>query len=110
MNTALANTVEAMENAPSNELGKKNIHQMVEEIVAKGTAIVRDEMQTMETGLTSQANFFATYTAEKVTRALKKEMATLRQTLSKIMAALDSSKMLDKKDSSSNKEDLMAIK
>ena len=64
MNTALANTVEAMENAPSNGLGKKDIHQMVEEAVANGTAIVRDEMQTMETRLTSQAKFFATYAAK----------------------------------------------
>ena len=52
MNTALANTVEAMENAPSNGL-KKNINKMVEEAVAKGIAIVRDEMQTMETRLTN---------------------------------------------------------
>ena len=36
-------------------------------------------------------------------------MTTLRQALSKTMAALDSSKMLDKEDSSSDKEDLMAI-
>ena len=109
MNTALANTVEAMENAPSNGLGKKDIHQMVEEAVAKGTAIVRDEMQIMETRLTSQAKNFATYAAEKAARALKKEMATLRQALTKTMAALDSSEMLDKEDSSSDKEDLMAI-
>ena len=109
MNTALANTVEAMENAPSNGLGKKDISKMVEEAVAKGTAIVRDEMQTMETRLTNQAKNFATYAAEKAARALKKEMATLRQALSKTMAALDSTDMLDKEDSSSDKEDLMAI-
>ena len=76
-NTALANTVEAMENAPSNGLRKKDIHQIVEEVVAKKTAIVRDEMQTMETRLTSQVKSFATYAAEKTTRALKKKMATL---------------------------------
>ena len=72
MNTALANTVEAMENAPSNGLGKKDIHQMVEETVAKWTAIVRDEMQTMETCLTSQTKNFATDVAENAARALKK--------------------------------------
>lgn len=38
---------------------------MVEEEVAKGTAIVRDEMQIMETRLTSQTKNFATYYAEK---------------------------------------------
>ena len=109
MNTALANTVEAMENAPSNGLGKRDISKMVEEAVAKGTAIVRDEMQTMETRLTSQAKNFATYAADKAAKALKKEMATLRQALTKTMAALESTDILDKEASSSDKEDLMAI-
>ena len=109
VNTTLANTVEAMENAPSNALEKKDINKIVEEAVAKDTAIVRNEMQTMETRLTSQAKNFATYAAEKAAKALKKEMATLRQTLSKTMAALESTDMLDKEDSSSDKEDLMAI-
>ena len=110
MNTALANTMEAMKNAPSNGLRKKDIHQIVKEVVAKGTAIVRDEMQTMETRLTSQAKNFATYAAEKAAKALKKEMTTLRQALIKTMATLDSSEMFDKEDSSSDKEDnLMAI-
>ena len=71
MNTALANTVEAMENAPSNALGKKDISKMVEEAVAKGTAMMRDKMQTMETRLTSQTKNFATYAADKATKALK---------------------------------------
>ena len=107
--TALADTVEALENAPSNALGKKDINKIVEKAVAKGTAIVRDEMQTMETRLTTQAKNFATYAADKAAKALKKEMATLRQALSKTMAALESTDMLDKGDSSSEKDDLMVI-
>jgi len=109
MSTALTNTVEAMENAPSNGLRKKDISQMVEKAVAKGTPIVRDEMQIMEIRLTSQAKNFATYAAKKMVGALKKKMATLRQALSKTMAALDSTDMLDKEDSSSDKKNLMAI-
>lgn len=46
--------------------------------------------------------FFATYVEDKSIRASKKEMATLRQVLSKIMATLESTDMLDK-------EVLMAI-
>ena len=107
--TALADTVEAMENAPSNSLGKNDINKIVDEAVAKGTAIVRGEMQTMETRLTTQANNFATYAADKAAKTLQNEMATLRQALSKTMVALESSDMLDKEDSSSEKEDLMAI-
>jgi len=107
--TTLANTVETMENAPSNALGKKNINKIVEKAVAKGTAIVRDEMQTMETRLTTQTKNFATYAVDKATKALKKEMTTLRQTLSKTMAAFESTDMLDKGDSSNDKDNLMAI-
>ena len=44
--TALADTVEAMENTPSNALGKKDINKIIEEAVAKGTAIVRDECKS----------------------------------------------------------------
>lgn len=49
------------------------------------------------------------YVADEAARALKKEMATLRQALSKTMASLKSTNILDKGDSSSDKEYLMAI-
>jgi hypothetical protein len=78
VNTALANTVEAMENAPSNRLRKNDISDMVEVAVAKGTVIVRDEMQIMETILTSQTKNFTIFAAEKAAKALKKEITTLK--------------------------------
>ena len=76
----------------STDLVKKIISKMVEKAVAKGTAIVWDEMQTMETRLTSQTKNFATYAA----KALKKDMATLQQALTKKMTALESTDMLEK--------------
>ena len=107
--TAFADTVDAMKNAPSNAIGKKDINKIVEEAVAKGTAIVRTEMHTMETHFTTQVKKFATFAVEKAAKALKKKMATLRQALSKSMAAFESIDMLDKCDSPSDKDDLMAI-
>ena len=98
-----------MENVSSKALGKNEINKIVEEAVAKDTAIVRDGMQTIECRLTTQVKNFATYAANKAAKALKNEMTTLRQALSKTMAALESSKMLDKEGSSSEKDDLMAI-
>ena len=59
----------------------------------------------METRLTSQVKNFVTYATDKAARALKKEMATLRQALSKTIAALESTDILDKKISSNDKED-----
>jgi hypothetical protein len=44
----LADMVEAMENGSSNALGKNDINKILKETVAKGTAIVHNEMQTME--------------------------------------------------------------
>ena len=69
--TILADTLEAMENVPSNSLGKNDINKIVEEAVAKGTAIVRGEIQTMETRLTTQTKNFATYAAYKAAKTLK---------------------------------------
>lgn len=62
-------------------------------------------MQTLETLLTMQVKNCATYAA----KVLKKEMAMLRQFLSKNMAALESMDMLKKGESSNNKDDLMAL-
>jgi hypothetical protein len=63
----------------------------------------------MKIRLTNQTKNFVTYVTEKATKALKKEMATLRQVLSKTMVALESTDMLDKEYSTSDKDDLMAI-
>ena len=66
-------------------------------------------MQTMETRLITQAKNFVTYAADKTAKTLKKEMATLRQALSKTMGALESTDILDKGDSFSDKDHLMVI-
>ena len=95
--TALVNTAEAMENVSCKTLGKNNINKIIEEAVAKYTAIVRTEMQTMETRLTTQTKNFATYAADTVAKVVKNKMTTLRQTLTKTMAAPKSSDIIDKK-------------
>lgn len=61
MSTTLANTVVALETTPSNAFGKNSINTIVEEIVTKGTTIVRNKMSTMKMRLTSQAKKFTTY-------------------------------------------------
>ena len=94
---------------PSKHLEDNDINKIIDEVVAKGTAIVRTEMQTMETRLTTQAKNFATYVADKAAKTLKNEMATLRQALSKTIATLESSDMLDKEGSSNDKDNLMTI-
>lgn len=63
----------------------------------------------METYLTTQAKKFATYAADTTGKPLRNGIVTIRQALRKTMAALESSDMFDKTDSSSEKEDLIAI-
>lgn len=99
VNTTLADTVEIMENTPSNGL-RKNNKQNSRRNCRQRHAIVRNEMQIMETRLTSQTKNFVTYTTDKAARTLKKEITTLN----KIMAAFEFMDMLDKKDSSSDKK------
>lgn len=72
MITTLANTVEAMENAPSNRLENSNINKIIKEVVVKGMAIVLNKMKTMEICFTSQTKHFDTHTTHKVTKILMK--------------------------------------
>lgn len=44
VNIALANTVEALENGPSQALRKNDINKIMQETIAEGTKIVKHEM------------------------------------------------------------------
>ena len=63
----------------------------------------------METYLTTQAKKFATYVADTTGKPLRNGIVTIRQALRKTMTALESSDMFDKTDSSSKKDDLIAL-
>ena len=65
--TALANTVKAMENVSTKTLGKNDINKIMEEAVAKVTAIVRTEMKIIKTNLHLKRRY-GTDKTTKITR------------------------------------------
>lgn len=82
--------------------------KQLEEVIDRGTEIVRHETQMMGTDLTTQAKSFAPYGAKEAARALMNKTVTLRQILMKTMATLESMDMLDNGGSSNNKNNAIA--
>lgn len=65
VNTTLASTIQALENAPNKGLWRNDINKIVEGVFAKGTKFVRHKMQTIEACLIFQAKNYATCAARK---------------------------------------------
>jgi len=63
VNTTLANTIQALENAPSKGYTKADLHKMVEEAVSKGTATtmmeIRKEMNTLKEEIVVEVRTYA---------------------------------------------------
>ncbi len=59
VNTTLANTIQAMENAPSNGYSKAEMGKMVEEAVNKGTMVIRKEMSLLKGEIVEAAKVYA---------------------------------------------------
>ena len=59
VNTALANTIQAMENAPSNGYSKAELGKMVDEAVNKGAMVIRKEMNLLKGEIVEEAKVYA---------------------------------------------------
>jgi hypothetical protein len=59
VNTALANTIQAMENAPSKGYTKADLSKMVEEAVNKGAVEIRKEMSLLKEEIVEEAKVYA---------------------------------------------------
>ena len=59
VNTALANTIQALENAPSKGYTKADLGKMVEEAVNKGAMEIRKEMRIFQRGNVEEAKVYA---------------------------------------------------
>jgi len=81
VNTALANTIEALENIPA----KENPHKdLMREIVG-----IREEITTMKEELRGEQQQIAEKAAEKSTLTLNTQMTLLKRQLATTMQALD---------------------
>ena len=59
VNTALANTIQALENAPSGGYTKSDLGKMVEEAVNKGAMVIRKEMSILKEEIVGEAKVYA---------------------------------------------------
>ena len=59
VNTALANTIQALENAPSKGYTKAYLNKMVEEAVHKGAVEIRKEMSILKEEIVEEAKIYA---------------------------------------------------
>ena len=59
VNTALANTIQALENAPSKGYTKADLGKMVEKTVNKGAMVIRKEMSLLKGEIVEEAKLYA---------------------------------------------------
>jgi predicted nucleic acid-binding Zn-ribbon protein len=86
VNTALANTIEALENIPA----KENPHKdLMKEIVG-----IREEISTMKEELRSEQQQIAKKAAERSTSTLNTQMTLLKRQLATTMQVLDMTRVV----------------
>ena len=59
VNTALANTIEAIENATSKDYNKVDLEKMIEKAIIQGTDDIRQEMVTLKKDIVKEARKYA---------------------------------------------------
>ena len=71
VNTALVNTVEAMENATSKGYNKVDFEKMVEKAVIQGTEEIRKEMVTIKRDIVKEAREYADNVQAQASKAME---------------------------------------
>lgn len=85
VNTALANTIEALKNASTEDYTKKGLIKMVECMVNKGTSKIRNEIKLMKMEIVKEAKVHADTVQEQVSKKMKVELALLKKQLKTTM-------------------------
>ena len=79
MNTALANTIQAMENAPSKGYTKADFSNMIEEAVNKGAVVIRKEMSLLKEEIVEEARMYADKVQAESNRNSRIQIALLQK-------------------------------
>ena len=79
VNTALANTIQALENAPSKGYTKADLNKMVEEAVNKGTNEIRKEMSALKGEIVEEAKVYADKVQAESNRNSRVQIALLQK-------------------------------
>ena len=79
VNTALANTIQALENAPSKGYTKAYLSKMVEEAVNKGAVEICKEMSLLKNEIVEEAKVYADKVQAESNRNLRIQIALLQK-------------------------------
>jgi hypothetical protein len=79
VNTALANTIQALENAPSKGYTKADLSKMVEEAVSKGAVEIRKEMCLLKEEIVEEAKLYADKVQAESNRNSRIQIALLQK-------------------------------
>ena len=90
VNTVLANTVKAMENATSKDYNKVDFEKMVEKPVIQGREEIRKEMVTMKKDIVKEAREYADIVQAQASKAIGVHLLLLKKQLVATMQCIDS--------------------
>ena len=79
VNTALANTIKALENGPSSGYTKADLGKMVEEAVNKGAMVIRKEMSLLKEEIVGEAKIYADKVQAESNKSSRIQIALLQK-------------------------------
>ena len=79
VNTALANTIQALENAPSKGYTKADLSKMVKEAVSKGANDIRKEISVLKGEIVDEAKLYADKVQAESNRNSRVQIALLQK-------------------------------
>ena len=90
VNTALANTVEAIENATSKGYNKVDFEKMIEKVVIQGTNDIRQEMIILKKDIVKEAQEYANNVQAQASKTMGIQLSLLKKQLAATMQCIDS--------------------
>ena len=90
VNTALANTVEAIENATSKGYNKVDFEKMIEKAVIQRTDDIRQEMVTLKKDIVKEAREYADNVQAQASKTMGIQLSLLKKQLVATMQCIDS--------------------
>ena len=90
LNTTLANTVEAIENATSKGYNKVDFEKMIEKAVLEGTDDIRQEMITLKKDIVKEAKEYADNVQVQASKTMGIQLSLLKKQLAATMQCIDS--------------------
>ena len=90
VNTTLANTIEAIENATSKGYNKVDFGKMIEKAVIQGTDDIRQEMVILKKDIVKEAKEYADNVQAQASKTMGIQLSLLKKQLAATMQCIDS--------------------